>query len=339
MAEKAEHKKSKRRAPVKQTDIPSVDLEQALRIPKAITDNYASKPTTPLNVAAALEMQPTSGPFKMLCGAAIAYGLTNGGYNASQIEVTPLATRIVRPKKEGDDLVAKREAILKPRILSEFLNQYHNSPLPKDAIAINVLEEMGVPRERAEDAFEQIQLTAESVGLLKNIKKRKYVDIAGVVLDEVIDDKGAVAEDDRSEETLDQRDSETQEEDYSSVDTDTVAKVPELEARKKRVFITHGKNKSFLEPIKKLLSFGEMESVISVDKQSVSKPVPDKVMADMRGCGAAIIHVDADRVLMDADAIEHIILNENVLIEIGCCNGTIRAPLHIIGKRRSSTAI
>ncbi len=38
---------------------------------------------------------------------------------------------------------------------------------------------------------------------------------------------------------------------------------------------------------------------------------------DMRSCGAAIIHVDGDRVLLDAEAHEHIALNENVLIEIG----------------------
>lgn len=39
--------------------------------------------------------------------------------------------------------------------------------------------------------------------------------------------------------------------------------------------------------------------------------------ARRRRCGAAIIHVDAERKLIDADGNEHIVLNENVLIEIG----------------------
>jgi len=56
---------------------------------------------------------------------------------------------------------------------------------------------------------------------------------------------------------------------------------------------------------------------VSVDKQSVSQPVPDKVMGDMRSCGAAIIHVDAEQRLIDSEAKEHIVLNPNVLIEIG----------------------
>ncbi len=60
-----------------------------------------------------------------------------------------------------------------------------------------------------------------------------------------------------------------------------------------------------------------MTSVISIEKQSVSKPVPDKVMEDMRSCSAAIIHVDAEQTLIDKDAKEHKIVNPNVLIEIG----------------------
>lgn len=40
-------------------------------------------------------------------------------------------------------------------------------------------------------------------------------------------------------------------------------------------------------------------------------------MGDMRMCGAAIIHVEDEQRLMDKEAKEHIVLNPNVLIEIG----------------------
>ncbi len=40
-------------------------------------------------------------------------------------------------------------------------------------------------------------------------------------------------------------------------------------------------------------------------------------MNDMRSCGAAIIHVDAELKLIDSEAKEHIVLNPNVLMEIG----------------------
>jgi hypothetical protein len=41
----------------------------------------------------------------------------------------------------------------------------------------------------------------------------------------------------------------------------------------------------------------------------VSKPVPEKVMDDMRGCGAAIIHVDVERTIVDKDGNDQVVLN------------------------------
>jgi len=98
------------------------------------------------------------------------------------------------------------------------------------------------------------------------------------------------------------------------------------DARRRRVFITHGKDRALVEPIKKLLEYGELEPVVSVERSSVSKPVPEKVMEDMRGAGAAIIHVDAERTVKDEEGNEHVIINPNVLIEIG-------AAMAIYGRR------
>jgi predicted nucleotide-binding protein len=87
--------------------------------------------------------------------------------------------------------------------------------------------------------------------------------------------------------------------------------------RRKRVFVTHGKNTAIVEPIKKLLEYGELEPVVSIERQSVSKPVPEKFMDDMRAAGAAIIHVEAEKTITDSAGNEELILNPNVLIEIG----------------------
>jgi hypothetical protein len=57
------------------------------------------------------------------------------------------------------------------------------------------------------------------------------------------------------------------------------------------VFVTHGKDRALVGPIKRLLGYGELEPVVSVERSSVSKPVPEKVMDDMRLAGAAIIFV------------------------------------------------
>jgi predicted nucleotide-binding protein len=146
--------------------------------------------------------------------------------------------------------------------------------------------------------------------LLREIKGKQYVDLTGVARESGNIDGGQV--------DLEAGDDIQSEEDrlvpIPKPDVAITQSPPQLT---RRVFITHGKDKSFLDPIKKLLGFGEMIPVISVEKQSVSKPVPDKVMEDMRSCSAAIIHVDAELTLIDKDAKEHKIVNPNVLIEIG----------------------
>lgn len=323
MAKKTSKKApSSRRTRLSQSDVPGVSLEQALRIPRALHESYAAKPAAPLRVAAAMDVQPTSGPFRQLCGAAIAYGLTEGGYNASEVGLTALGKRIVRPTVDGDDLAAKKEALLQPRVIREFLEKYNGSPIPKDAIARNVLADMGVPDERASEVLALIVESAEALGLITEIKNNRYVDLDSVVAASSTDLPPSLSTPDGSQ-------SDESEEPLLPPKSPSI--VPSEERlvdiqRARRVFITHGKNQALVDPIKRLLAFGEMEPVVSVEKQSVSQPVPEKVMNDMRSCGAAIIHVEDELRLMDSATKEHIVLNPNVLIEIG-------AAMALFGRR------
>lgn len=107
------------------------------------------------------------------------------------------------------------------------------------------------------------------------------------------------------------------ESDLGSVD-DAPLTTPEAPAPEgNRVFITHGKNKKILEQIKQLVAFGKFEPMVSQERESSAKPVPDKVMDDMRSCKAAVIHVSSEGVLFDGEGNEHPQINGNVLIEIG----------------------
>ena len=84
-----------------------------------------------------------------------------------------------------------------------------------------------------------------------------------------------------------------------------------------RVFITHGKNLKILSQVKELVTYGKLEPVVAMEHETSAKPVPKKVMDDMRTCRAAVIHVGAERTLQDQDGNEIRLINENVLIEIG----------------------
>lgn len=323
MAKKAAKKQALaglKRTKVSQHDVPRFSLDEALRIPEAIIDHYGGDATAPLHVARAVNLTPASGHFRNLCGAAIGYGLTEGGPNAATISVTQLARRIFRPLEEGDDLAARREALLTPRVISDFLKKYDGSPLPRTDIAKNVLQELGVPQERTKEVLDLILRGAQTVGLLAEIKDKTYVDLSGV-------EPGShpppsnVPEEERPARVPPKPhasdDADRSEAEGTRPRRPAAASDPDNARQKRRVFITHGKDTSILTTLKKLLSFGELEPIVAAEQQSVAKPVPDKVLDSMRDCGAAIIHVDAEQRLMDKSANEHVVLNPNVLIEIG----------------------
>jgi hypothetical protein len=186
-----------KRVRVSQSDIPAYSLDDALRVAYAISNEYGKQPTRPVEVAAALQVMPNSGPFKMITRAAVAYGVTDGAAHADMIVLTDLGRRIVAPVEEGDDIAAKREALLRPRVIREFLEKYDGSPLPSDVIALNVLESMGVPRERAAKSQELIMSSADALGMLNDINGRKVVNLRGAArLRAVPENGGAVEVDD-----------------------------------------------------------------------------------------------------------------------------------------------
>lgn len=326
-----------KRSYLKQADVPAASLDDALRVPRAVLDHYAGEPTAPLLVGKALNIDPGGSQMRLLTGAAIAYGLTEGGSQAASIEVLDLARRILRPTEEGDDMSARCEALLRPTVFGEFLRKYDGNPLPRDDIAHNVLEGLGVPRDKAAEVYDRIRDGAQSTGLLQEISGKLYVHLSVPT-----GSAGSAADELRREQEPDsdnaRRDGPSRVTDEADrLDTPPTPPPPgpkrselasaiETDERRRRVFITHGKSRDLVDPIKKLLEYGELEAVVSVERQSVSKPVPEKVLDEMRGCGAAIIHVDADRTIVDENGKEHVLLNPNVLIEVG-------AAMAIYGRR------
>ena len=233
--------------------------------------------------------------------------------------MTPVGRRIVRPTVDGDDLVARREAFLKPRITREFLTTYNQAKVPREEIARNVLaERFNVPVSETGRVFKQIVDDARRLGLLTDIGGMEYVRLEGAGAAATaanVPDQSEPPEDGRSRqaggggETV--MKAPVAGKGMSAV---TVAPAP---THARRMYITHGSNKGFVELLKQLLKIGELEAVVSEQRETSAVPIPEKIIGDMRKCGAAIIHVDAERTLTDEAGSEHVLLNENVLIEIG----------------------
>lgn len=312
---------SDKRVYFKQSDFPQESLQQAQRIASALTDNFAGKSGSPPDIALAIGVSPTSSGWRDLTGSSIAYGLTDGGFSANVIKLTVLGRKLVAPEAEGEDLAARIEAIMKPRISKEFFEKYRRAKFPNDAIGINVLKALGIPPERAESALEIIKANGRYAGIIRDTPTGPFVNLDSPA----IPAPTATAE-------MPEMSPATE---VSEVNKPIAASAPKMESKdlkiesvsppvptafdtkSTRVFISHGKQKAIVAQIKELLAFGNFEPVVAVERESTAIPVPEKVFEDMRSCGAGVIHVGAEGAYLDRDGAQYIKINDNVLIEIG----------------------
>jgi predicted nucleotide-binding protein len=310
--EPAEPTKTAKRVYFKQSDFPQTDLQQAQKIASALVDNFAGTDAPPPDIALALGISPTSSTWPAITGAAIAYGLTDGGVNAAKIKLTPLGRRLVAPQVEGDDIAARREAIMKPRILKEFFEKYRRAKFPSDPIAINVLKAAGIPAERAQQALEVIKTNGRYAGVIRDTPTGPFVslDAPGVPAPTATP---ALPEHDADVEAAAPSPNATE----AAPPAVPVAPKLAFDPKSSRVFISHGKQKSIVAQIKELLTFGNFEPVVSVEREATAIPVPEKVFEDMRSCGAGVIHVATEGEYTDKDGNKQRKINDNVLIEIG----------------------
>jgi hypothetical protein len=265
-----------KRIRLSQTDVPAIELERSLRLASVIWDQFAGRGARPLQVAEALDIKPSSGGWRELTGASIAYGLTEGGYNAQEIRLTDLGRRIVAPRQEGDDRVATAEACLTPRVSREFLTRYDGAKFPADRIAASVLVDMGVPKERTGRAVGILRTNAEFASLLRLIKGEAYVELAGASV-------APAPEMESDDRTADMSS------DSSAVDRsdEAVTQLPEPAlSAPKQIFIAHGKRRDALEALKQVLDKFKVPYVVAVDEPNAGRPISEKVAQLMRSCSA-----------------------------------------------------
>src|SRR5438270_11794812 len=73
---------------VSQSDVPKHSIEEAVNLARGLFDAFNGD-SLPHELANAMGISPTSSAWRSLTGAAVAYGLTEGAYNAPRIKLTP----------------------------------------------------------------------------------------------------------------------------------------------------------------------------------------------------------------------------------------------------------
>src|SRR5206468_74235 len=94
------------------------------------------------------------------------------------ISITDLGRRFLTAGTDDPDgLASRREATLKPRVIREFLQKYNGAKMPREDVALKILEGLGVPHDALKRAFELITEAAKTADFFKEINGVQYIDL------------------------------------------------------------------------------------------------------------------------------------------------------------------
>jgi predicted nucleotide-binding protein len=255
----------------------------------------------------------------MLTGASIAYGLTEGGYGANEITLTERGRRIVAPTEEGDDVAAKAEAVLQPRVLRDFFQKYNRAKLPRAEIAQNVLVSMGLPKERAERAFQTLEENGRAVGIIQDTKTGPFVALDGRAVAAVAAPVETGGEDVATHGADRADGAEAAQREAPAVLSQEVS----LPSRPKQLFVAHGKKHKPLEDLKKILNEFKIPYKVAIDEANKGRPISAKVAELMKECSAGIFIFTKDEQFFVQKDEEHKEIwrpSENVVYELGAAS-------------------
>lgn len=147
--------------------LPRKSLEDALRVARAIKENYGAKGGTWEDIASALGFSANNPNNKYFLWAAASYGLISKG-EGGVYTVAEIARKILAPTYDGEDREGIVKAIATPSILARFYSDYSSSLLPAGEIFKNVLEQKyGVPGGRVEETINLILENSRFAKLLE----------------------------------------------------------------------------------------------------------------------------------------------------------------------------
>jgi hypothetical protein len=312
----------------KNRNYPALTLEETLEIPQAIQDRASGMPVRKLTLATLVDRSPNASGFRELLLASRAYGLTEGGVNADQFALTPLGHEVT-----GGDEVARQEALKNAVMNVEpfrvFFTAYDNKKVPSTAALKEFLvSSAGVPADRAEDCIEHIMADARFAGLFYQLKAVDYVDLRGAYPQktpgEEIHEEEAEAQVSPVLAAESLATSAPRHLDIPVVRGE-VEDARQASSTPKKVFIAHGKNRTPLEQLKKMLDQFKVKYAVAVDEPNRGRPISTKVANLMRDdCSSAIFIFTADerfvRETDDGETQEVWRPSENVVYELGAAS-------------------
>ena len=293
---------------------PALPLSGALAVAEAMADKASGMKVTRLTLAEMLSTTPTSSSFRDLVASSRLYGLTSGGINASEFELTEAG------EAATSDETARRSPALKAAVMSippykKFFDSFSGKKVPSDGpLREFLLRDAAVPGDYLDECTINLLDDAKTAGLIHKVGGAGWVDLTGTPAP--VAPRGA-------EESTDRTDGG--ELDADEIDETLVINPPAVvsptdapkKKRPNRLFIGHGRNKTPVDQLTKILRDLGIPHLVAEDEPNVGRPISTKVRETMDQCGAAILVFSADVEYFDKDQNPVWRPSENVAHELG----------------------
>jgi hypothetical protein len=152
-------------------------VEKALRIPKAIYDQNAGKPTSVADAAKFTTGGSPNGAFDVEISSAKKYGFLRS--EEGKLVPEDRARKAIAPQSQTDHLNALRDAVLAAPVVSDVYNHYRGENLPDDEFFKNALvDRFKVPEDKVPEFLEVFHASMRASHLVDDSGARpRLIDI------------------------------------------------------------------------------------------------------------------------------------------------------------------
>jgi hypothetical protein len=294
-------------------DVPSFprdSLKKALKLAEAIESHNAGRPYDRIDLASTLNVSPNSESYRGLITSASRYGITEGGRAADKIALTALGSSIVAPTSEVGVSVSLRQAMLNPPLFNQILTFYDRKMLPRPEILRNsIRKQFGVAAEDADACLNVLMQNIGDFDLTLTVKGNTFLK-----LDKLGSQVSTGTDIERAEEGEGSTDEE-----LVIVDEPQAGSHVSLQGPK-QIFIAHGKNRTPLSQIQRILDQFKVKYMVAVDEPHQGRPISAKVADIMKNCSSAIFIFTADEETKDSAGNMRYRPSDNVVYELGAAS-------------------
>ena len=280
---------------------PAHTLQGALQVAEAIQDRNNGRPMNRVLLAAAIRRKPASSEFKYLLSSSAKYGLTTGNEKSPTIALTELGVSITKARDPAERASGLKRAAMQPGLFRSIYEHYDNGKLPQGQFFLSVLErDFTVPRQRTQECADMATANGQFVGIVREVDGDLYVLLSPEA--EEAPPPGAAVEEAAAEEVA------------------PTAPPSPPSPGERYIFIAHGKNRTPLEQLKKVLDQFKIRYRVAIDEPQKARPISVKVADTMRSCQSAIFIFSADEQFTNSEGQTVWRPSQNVIYELGAAS-------------------